>query len=189
MAASNTARSWGWVARAIHWIMALLILFQLGLGVWMTNFVPDLLRQFQLVQLHKSWGFVVFALALARIAWRLGNRAAPGLPGAPPWQVRASHVSHLLLYLLIFVLPLSGWATSAASPVQDMLGIENMVFGVFAMPDPWVPGVKVVADGAARVHFFAGLLLAAVLAVHMAAALQHHFVKRDDVLARMTWGR
>lgn len=189
MQAVNTETSWGWVARLIHWVMAALILFQLGLGVYMTNFVDDLIAQFNLTQLHKSWGAVIFALALVRLAWRAVARRTPGLPsGTPAWQVHAAHISHALLYLLIFVLPVSGWVMSAASPNQDLLNIDNMVFDWFAMPDPWVPGVRSVAETAAGIHFAAALLLAALLVVHVGAALKHHFVDRDNVLARMSIG-
>jgi cytochrome b561 len=190
MRARNSAQSWGWVARLIHWIMAALILFQLGFGVWMANFVSDMIRQFQLTQFHKSWGVVIFALALLRIGWRLANRAAPTLPPATPgWQHRAARASHTLLYALMMILPLSGWVMSAASPVQDLLNIENMVFGLLALPDPWKPGVEAIADAANTVHVAAAIALVLILAIHAAAALKHHFIDRDDVLARMTWGR
>jgi cytochrome b561 len=189
MRAGNTAGSWGWVARAFHWTMAGLILFQLGLGLYMVELEPDLLERFRLTQLHKSWGFVIFALALARVAWRLANRRHPPIPAATPrWQVRAAAASHAALYGLMVLLPLSGWVMAASAPAQDVLQIENMVFGVFALPDPWVPGVEAVERAAKAVHVAAAILLALVLAVHVAAALRHHFVDRDDVLARMTWG-
>jgi cytochrome b561 len=190
MRLANTERTWGWGARALHWIMAGLILFQLGLGLRMTEFTADLVTRFDLTQTHKSWGSVIFVLALLRLGWRLANRASPGLPaGTPFWQVRAARISHAALYVLILALPLSGWIAAAASPTQDLLGIENMVFGTFALPDPWVPGVKSVADSAALAHRAAAMLLVALLAVHIAAALKHHFFDRDDVLARMTYGR
>ena len=73
---------------ALHWTMAALILFQLGFGLYMVRFVPDLLARFTLTQTHKSWGFVVFVLAVVRVGWRLANRARPPLPAAMPrWQV------------------------------------------------------------------------------------------------------
>jgi len=188
--AGNSATSWGWVARLIHWIMAALILFQLGFGIWMVNFVPDLIRQFQLTQTHKSWGVVIFTLALLRIGWRLANRTAPALPPQTPgWQHRAASISHGALYVLMLILPLSGWVMSAASPVQDLLNIENMVFGILALPDPWKPGVEAIADAANAVHVAAAIGLVLILAVHAGAALKHHFLDRDDVLMRMTWGR
>jgi cytochrome b561 len=190
MRAGNTERSWGWVARLLHWTIAALILLQLGLGVWMANFVPDLIAQFRLVQIHKSFGFLVFALALVRVLWRVVNRAHPVMPaGTPRWQVRAATASHVLLYALMFVLPLSGWIMASASPVQDLLGIDNMVFGWFAMPDPFVPGVKAVETAAWQVHVASAVVMALVLAVHAGAALKHHLVDGDDVLARMTWAK
>lgn len=188
MKARNSAASWGWIARLLHWGMAALILFQLGLGLWMTAFTPDLIERFRLTQLHKSWGFVIFGLALARVAWRLANRAPEAPAGESGWQARGARVSHLLLYALILLLPVSGWIAAAASPVQDLLGMENMVFGAFALPDPWKPGVASLADGAALVHLWSAVLLAGVLAIHASAALRHHFILRDDVLRRMSWG-
>ncbi|MDQ0315327.1 cytochrome b [Amorphus orientalis] len=190
MQTTNTTQSWGWPARALHWSIAAVILFQLGLGLYMTDFVSDTARQFSLFQLHKSWGFVVFCLAVLRVAWRLANRRSPRLPAETPrWQAIASHASHGLLYLLILVMPLSGWVMSAASPTQDYLGIENSVFGLFAMPDPWVPGVRSVAEAAEAVHAWSAWIMIAILALHLAAALKHHFVDRDDILKRMSWGR
>lgn len=189
MQAGNTQTGWGWVTRAIHWIMAALILFQIGLGLWMTRGVSDLLIRFDLTQTHKSWGVVIFALALLRVVWRLANRKSPGLPaGTPRWQHHAAQTSHAALYLLMLALPLSGWAMSAASPTQDLLGIQNTVFGWFALPDPWVPGVKAVEDAAKFIHSAGALLLAFLLALHAGAALKHQFIDRDGVLAGMTLG-
>lgn len=189
LGAGNSALRWGWVSRLLHWVTAALVLFQLGLGLWMTTFAADLLERFRLTQIHKSWGVVIFFLALARVVWRLANRAAPGMPaGTPAWQARAAAASHRLLYGLLLVMPLSGWAAAAASPLQDLLGLDNAAFGI-VLPDPWVPGDAAVEAVARAMHFWCAWLLTVVLAAHVAAALKHHFVDRDDVLARMTWGR
>ncbi len=142
MRVRNTDESWGLVARALHWSMAALIVFQFALGVYMTS-LTDLLEQFRLIQVHKSWGFVIFALALARVAWRLANTTPAAPERAPLWQVRAAAMSHALLYTLMLALPLSGWVMVSAAPVQDLLGIDNMVFSWFALPDPWTPGVEI----------------------------------------------
>ena len=139
MPARDSAAAWGSVSRLLHWAMAGLILFQLGFGLYMTR-VPDLLARFTLTQTHKSWGFVIFVLALLRIGWRLMNRTRPPLPAAMPrWQVRAARLSHALLYVLMFVMPLSGWVLASASPVQDLLQMQNLVFGRWALPDPCDP--------------------------------------------------
>ena len=189
MKAQNTTASWGWVARLFHWGMAGLILFQFGLGVWMTRDRVDLLTRFDLTQIHKSWGVLIFGLALARLAWRLANRMRPALPADMPcWQRRAARASHVALYVLMLVLPLSGWVQAAAAPEQDILGIENRVFGTFALPDPWQPGVASIAEAAGAVHSSCAWTLAALLLVHAGAALLHQFRARDGVLARMIFG-
>lgn len=179
---------WGIVTRALHWTMAALILFQLGLGVWMVR-RDDVLLRFAWTQTHKSWGAVVFGLALVRIGWRLAYRARPAPPaGMPRWQRRAAQVSHALLYLAMIVLPVSGWVMVSASPTQDLLGIENRVFGRWPLPDPWVPGSALVEARAHAVHVAAAAVLAAVLALHVGAALWHALVRRDRVLAAMIRG-
>ncbi len=190
MRAMNTTTSWGWVARLLHWAIAALILFQLAWGIYMTDFVPDMFRQFKLVQIHKSWGSVVFALACARLAWRIANPVSPEMPpGVPAWQAAISSITHKLLYLLMFALPLSGWIMASASPNQDLLNIDNMVFDWFALPDPFVPGVKSVAEAASEFHQIAAYGLILLLMLHAGAALKHHFMDRDPILKRMTWGR
>jgi cytochrome b561 len=179
---------WGLVTRLLHWTMAGLILFQLVFGLYMSEAVPDLLRRFMLTQTHKSWGFVVFVLAVVRVAWRLASPGRPALPPMPGWQRRAAAASHLMLYVLMFVLPVSGWVMVSAAPTQDLLQMQNFVFGSFALPDPWVPGVERIEDAARVVHVAAALGLAALLVVHAGAAIKHQFVDRDGVLARMVRG-
>jgi cytochrome b561 len=177
---------WGPVSRGLHWAMAALILFQLGFGVAMVR-QDDALVRFAWTQIHKSFGAVVFALALARILWRLSNRARPSLK-APRWQARAARVSHTLLYVGMVAMPLSGWVMASAAPTQDLLGIENRVFGGPALPDPWVPGDAGVEAVARAVHVGVAVGLALVLAVHVGAALWHHAVRRDRVLVAMIRG-
>ncbi|MEM9778432.1 MAG: cytochrome b/b6 domain-containing protein, partial [Pseudomonadota bacterium] len=84
---------------------ALMIVAMLGFGTYMSNNVDDLIQQFEMVQQHKSVGFLVFSLAVLRVIWRLAN-PTPALPqDMPGWQVRASHASHVLLYVLMFAMP------------------------------------------------------------------------------------
>jgi cytochrome b561 len=188
MPARDTIAGWGWVTRLLHWTMAALILFQLGFGLYMTR-VSDLLERFVLTQTHKSWGFVVFLLALARILWRLANPARPPLPATmPAWQLRAAGLSHAALYVLMILMPASGWLMASASPTQDLLQMQNLVFGRYALPDPFVPGVAAIEDAARAVHVTAALCLTLLLAVHAGAALKHQLVDHDGVLAGMIRG-
>lgn len=178
---------WGPVARAFHWTLAGLILFQLALGLRMTRFTPDLGRQFDLIQLHKSWGTVIFALVLARLAWRLRIEAPP-LEG-PVWRRRLAGGVQVLLYGLMLWMPLSGWVDVSASPLQDLLQMRNMVFGLFPLPDPWVPGSERLAAIASAAHLAGGVAMAGLIALHVAGALRGEFVERDHTLRRMIRGR
>ena len=192
MSAMNTTDGWGWIARVLHWVMALMISALLGVGTWMANFEKDLIAQFQLVQTHKSFGFTVFVLAVLRVIWRLVN-PTPKLPDTMPrWQKGASHASHLALYLLIIAMPLTGWLMSSASPLNDPgaypVQIKNMVFGLFEMPDPYPSGSKELSEAFGTAHMIFAILLAVILIVHLAAALKHHFFDRDRILTRMIKG-
>lgn len=190
MRLTNTTQSWGALARLLHWAIAGVILYQLGMGVWMTQFVTDALAQFPLVQTHKSWGFVVFALAVIRVIWRLLNRNAPALPDHMPTLERlAAKLGHLGLYALMFIMPLSGWLMASASPLQDRFGVKNKVFNWFEMYDPFVPGSQALTDFFAQVHFLSAIALGLLLLGHAGAAIWHHVHHKDDVLKRMTWGK
>jgi cytochrome b561 len=182
--------AWGWPTRLLHWAMAGLILFMLGLGVYMTEAVTDVYAQFDLYQTHKSWGFVVFSLAVVRVIWRMASPREPAAPpGTPGWERAAARATHVALYALMFAMPLSGWLTASASELQDLYGIRNMVFGWFEMPDPFVPGSEALEAVFSTIHAWCAAALAGVLVLHAGAALRHHFVRRDDVLRRMSVGR
>jgi cytochrome b561 len=189
MGARNTAAGWGWPARLLHWAMAALILYQLWLGFQMVRLVSDVYEKFGLYQTHKSWGFVIFTLALVRVGWRLANRA-PEMPDhMGPLARLAAHGGHLALYVLMVTMPVSGWLMASASPLQDDYGLKNMVFAWFELPDPFVPGSKALEDGLKAVHSWSAFAMAAILLGHVAAALKHHFSHRDGVLMRMITGR
>lgn len=185
----NTATSWGWPARLLHWAMAGLILFQLGLGFRMVRLVSDVYVQFDLYQTHKSWGFVIFALALLRIVWRAGHKP-PELPAnMSPVEVALARGAHLALYVLMVMLPVSGWLMASASPLQETYGIKNMVFTWFELPDPFQPGEKGLESILKSIHAWAAFAMAMILLGHAAAALRHQFMLRDGVLRRMILGR
>ncbi len=119
----NTATSWGWPARLLHWVMAGLILFQLGLGFRMVRLVSDVYEKFGLYQTHKSWGFVIFTLALVRILWRATHKP-PELPmSMSPLEAALARGAHLALYVLIILQPVTGWLMVSASPLQESYGL------------------------------------------------------------------
>ena len=185
----NADATCGWPARILHWAMAGLLLFLVGLGYYTAEMVTDAYAQLEWVQIHKSWGFIAFALAALRLVWRLVN-PAPALPEGMSGPERfLAHAGHLALYALMFALPVTGWLMSSASPLQELYGIENWVFDWFQLPDPFVPGDEALEGLLRAVHFWAAMGLLALVAGHAAAGLKHHFVGGDSVLRRMTFGR
>lgn len=177
----NTERSWGSVARFLHWLMAVLIFVQFALG-WMAVSWRLSPTKLDLFVWHKSIGLVVLALVGVRIGWRLVD-PAPALPfGTPCWERAAARGSHLLLYGLMLALPLSGWIINSAA------NIPFRVFWLFPLPALTAPD-EALAETAEWIHFALFVALAVLLFAHVAAALRHHFVKRNDVLVRMLPGR
>jgi cytochrome b561 len=174
----NTDTRWGGVAQAFHWLVAALIVAQGAIGLTMVELgmTPTKVRVFAL---HKSIGLTVLALVLLRLAWRLAQRAPREVP-MPRWQLAAARMSHFLLYALILALPFSGWLFNSAAnfPLEW--------FGVFHVPSLTRGGLDPVLKAfALRAHVVLFWVLVAVVAIHVFAALWHHFRQRDDVLVRM----
>ncbi|CTQ62562.1 cytochrome b561 [Labrenzia sp. EL_208] len=181
----NTSSGYGRIAIAFHWTMAVLIVGMLAFGLYMTTLPPTAAETFQLYQLHKSVGFVVLTLAVFRLGWRLVN-PSPKLPeGMHPLEKLAAHLGHAGLYALIFAMPITGWFMASASP----WGIPTVLFNVQPVPHLPVPdalGTKEQAEAFFKIlHKYGAFLLIALVVVHVAAALKHHFIARDDTLKRM----
>ena len=189
MNTGNTPTTWGWPARLLHWVMAGLILFQLSLGFRMVELVSDVYLKFSLYQTHKSWGVVIFALALVRIAWRVCHKP-PEMPASMGALEKAvARGAHLVLYVLMVLLPITGWLMASASELQETFGLKNMVFTWFELPDPFKPGSKALEGFFKSIHTWAAFGMAMLLLGHTFAALHHQFIKRDGVLWRMIRGR
>lgn len=166
-------------AIALHWVIAGLVLSALFMGWTMTSMAisPGKLK---LVNYHKWVGVTVLALAVLRVIWRLTHQPPPAEP-MPRWQRFAAHASHGLLYLLMFAVPLSGWAYSNAA------GYPIVYLGKLALPD-LVARDKALAAQLVQVHGALALTFALLVGVHLLAALQHHFIHHDRTLRRMlTW--
>ena len=163
-------------AIALHWVTAALIIANLLLGLTMVR-LPISPQKLHWYLWHKSIGITVFALTSGRLAWR-AIRPHPAPVAMPPWQRRAAAVSHALLYVLLFATPISGWIYSSAT------GVQVVYLGTFPLPN-LVPKDKALADVLRLVHIGLNSLLFTVICIHVAAALKHHFIDRDAVLARM----
>jgi cytochrome b561 len=140
---------------------------------------PDKLRFYSW---HKWAGVTIFLLVLLRILWRLMHRP-PGPPASiPVWQQRSANLVHFLLYVLMVAVPVSGWLMSSAK------GVQTVWFGVLPLPD-LLERNRELGDLLANVHQALNYTLAALVIVHVVAALQHHFIERRPFLQRMGLGR
>ncbi len=177
MPSSNPPVRYGAVAQLLHWLVAALILSVFAVGFYMVDLrmSPTKLKLFSY---HKWIGVTIFAFAVLRLAWRF-YRPPPPLPlGMPRWQLLASTITHHLLYLLIFAVPLSGWLMSSAK------GFQTVYFAVLPIPDLIGKNADL-GKTLETVHWALNKLLLLTVTVHIAAALKHHFIDRDGVLLRM----
>lgn len=164
-------------AITLHWLTFALIAGGFSLALYMVD-LPLSPLKLKYFAWHKWIGVTVFLLVLTRIAWRLTHRPPALPPDVPLWQRRAAGATHILLYALIVIIPISGWLYSSAS------GVPTVYFGVLPLPD-LVTKDKALAAQLKSVHVTLNYTLLAVVIAHVAAAIKHHFFERDDVLRRM----
>jgi cytochrome b561 len=177
---SGGARPVRWSAPliALHWLAGALILELVAHGLIMVHAGLSAGTAFDLYQSHKSIGFVVLALTAPRLVLRLGPKPEPL---GPPWERLLARIVQAALYALTLGAIVSGWLLVSTSP----LPIPTRFFDLFVVPDfarP-DPGVSAAATFA---HEAAAWSISGLVALHVAGALKHHFVDRDDVLRRMT---
>ncbi|HWP25635.1 MAG TPA: cytochrome b/b6 domain-containing protein [Xanthobacteraceae bacterium] len=178
----NTNTTWGWPAKVLHWLAAILILFLLGHGWWMTHMAPrpDRLAHYAW---HSALGYDLLALITLRLLWRW-THTVPALPdGLATWERWSARAGHFGLYLLMFASTLTGWVLAGTFRVpmnQDMFGVT-------------VPQLIAIQDRSVRrtieeSHMILSYALGVLVAVHVIGALRHHLVKHNDVLRRMWFG-
>lgn len=183
----NSARParYSTTAIALHWLLGLAIVTVFGVGYYMTG-LPFSPQRLKLYNWHKWAGVAILALSVLRLAWRLTHRP-PALPAAmqsamPRWQQVAHHATHHGLYALFFIVPLVGWAYSSAA------GFPIVFLGVLPLPS-FVPVNPELAEAIKPWHEITAYALAALVLLHVAAALKHQIIDRDGLLARMLPGR
>lgn len=164
-------------AIALHWIVAIGIAGTFALGLYMHD-LPLSPSKLTLYSYHKWAGVTLFLLVLIRLLWRMSH-PAPVLPATmPALMQKAAAAGHLVLYVLMFAIPLSGWIMSSAK------GFQTVWFGVIPLPD-LVGKDKELGHLLGEVHEFLSYSLLLLVVGHVAAALKHHWIDKDDVLTRM----
>ena len=176
----STKSTYGWMAIGLHWLMAILLAGQFGLGLLMTR-LEDQRRAFELIQWHKTTGFLLLALAALRILWRLTNKPPPPPPSlAIPFR-RGAALVHGALYGLMLALPLSGWALVSAS----VLAIPTVLFGTTVIPNLPVSVSEVSETFWNSAHWLLALALASLVILHVAASLWHVLTLPEPFLQRI----
>ncbi|MGS0741985.1 cytochrome b [Glaciimonas sp. GG7] len=174
----NPPKRYTSTAIAMHWLVALLIFAAFGIGWYMTD-IPGLTPQkLKLFSWHKWLGVTIFGLAVIRVAWRLLNPVPPLPAGMSRWQQQAAHLVHQLLYVLIIVIPLTGYFYSAAA------GVPVVYLGLFQMP-MLIEKSDQLKSILGPMHVWLNYAMAAIVVVHVLAALKHQLIDRDGTLARM----
>ena len=180
MLKSGTAH-WGSLAKFFHWTIVILILVQGTIGLVMVE-LPKRPNVIPVYNFHKSLGLTILALATLRLLWRAFDPRPAEPPSVPRWQVIGARAGHALLYLLIFLVPLSGWWFDSVTALRPLYWFGLIRIPPLGGPDPSIPDLKQIA---AERHEFLFWTLIVVAAGHAAMALYHHLHDRDDVLRRM----
>jgi cytochrome b561 len=172
----NTTQAWGSLSKGFHWLIVLLIINQ-----WVIAERADELKglaKLNALAWHKSFGMTIFMLAVLRLAWRLMNPTPELATGTRRWERVLANLSHVLLYALIFAIPLTGWMMSSAKnyPVSW--------FKLFQFPDLIAPAEQTFRQMHDLHHLLFNVLVGVAL-LHVAGAVKHHFIDRNDVLKRM----
>ena len=182
MAVKNTDTSYGVIAKVFHWGMFLILFGLVGVGLYMSDLPADtpdqMVYKFGLYDQHKSFGILILMLVAARLIWRVINP----VPKMPDTMSRleglSAHAMHMLLYVIMFAQPLSGWLMSSFG------GYPVKFFGIGL---PALAGKdKALGEFFHEAHEIMAILLIVAFVVHVGAALFHHFVRKDDVMTRMS---
>ena len=177
---SDRSSGYAGVQKLLHWLMAILVVVMVGVGLALPRIGPGPVTN-ALYEIHKSIGMLVLALVLVRLAvrWRLG--APEPVSGMPAWQRWAAGTSHALLYALMVLVPIAGWAATSACcrPVNFLWTIPA------TLP---VPADNALAKQVYQLHFARAFALSGVVAFRAGAALPHRFARRDETLRRMLPG-
>jgi cytochrome b561/polyisoprenoid-binding protein YceI len=175
---TNSEDRYGAISKTFHWVIAFIILGLIPVGFGM-GLIPNSPLKFEVYAMHKSFGLLVFFLALARLTWRFFSPAPDRLETHKGWEHALASAAHVWLYICMIGMPLSGWLMSSANefPVPFF---GTQLPHIIEKNEEWAPLFR-------QSHTILGYSLFVILALHMAGALKHHILDRDETLQRMSW--
>ena len=169
-------------AVVLHWLIGVCVLAQITLGLWMITIPksPPGVRA-SWFNMHKSIGITLAVLIVVRVLWRLAHRAPPLPATMPKWERIAAKTNHVLLYVCMIVMPLSGYLGSSFTKYPILYwGVKLPQWG-------WdSPQLK---DLFSQIHWVTATIFIALIALHIAAAIKHWLIDRDGVVQRMWIGK
>jgi cytochrome b561 len=166
-------------ARALHWLIALLVLVQISLGVWITAFEPaDEAFKYLLYDIHENTGFTVLLLMLFRLGWRLTHPVPPPPMDLPEGLKLAARANHAAFYVLLIAQPVVGFLATNA------WGFPFRYLKLILIPSP-IGRDEALAPVLSSIHFGLAITLVVLVVLHASAALWHQFVRRDGTLDKM----
>jgi len=178
MQIKNSQDHYGSVSKLFHWLTVLILIGMFTIGFFGGS-VQDAATRSSLYQGHKATGLLVIMITLLRLGWKLIN-PRPRLPdNIPAWQRKSANAAHFLLYGFLLAMPFSGWIMATAA------GKYPNFYGLFVAPLPGIEQSKALAKTFSQVHGIIAWCFLAVIALHLLAALKHHFINRDTVLRNM----
>ena len=172
-----SARAYGATAKSLHWLVFALVAAQFVVAFSMPNIGRDTVPA-TLINLHMSIGATILVVIVVRWMWRIGHPVPVAAGDLPAWERRVARTTHGLLYVLLAVDPLLGWANASARDWKITL------FGVVPLPHIVAPQARA-GQIAGDVHVIIAWVLLALIGMHVTGALYHYFIRRDRILQRM----
>ena len=174
----NTPTRFGWLAIAMHWIDAIVIVALFSIGFYMVDLTYYDALYKPLPEIHKSLGMLMLFWFPLRFLWRLSNPKPAPVEGISPAEQNMARLAHLAMYLLIAVVLISGYLIPMAA------GAGISVFDLFTVPAT-ISGIANQEDVAGVIHRYVAYALIGLVVLHASAALKHHFINHDNTLRRM----
>lgn len=172
----NSQTSYGIIAKSFHWIIFVLVLGMIFAGYFMGD-IADKPTRAMVVNAHKLTGLCILSLMILRMLWAFMN-PKPELPaGTPSWQRVLERMVHVLLYVLLIAMPLSGWVGAvAAGHAPHLFALQ------FSLP---IAQSHALDDFSFSIHDVLAVVIITLVSLHILAALYHHVIKKDGILRRM----